>query len=498
MSRPKVVIVGNGMAGSRVAEDIRAQDAQRLVDLTVIGDESHHAYNRILLSGVLAGRHRVNDIALTLPDWHETNDVTLLSGSAAVGIDRTARMVTTADGRTVPYDVLVLATGSRAWTPPVAGLVSGDQLMPGAHVFRTLDDCQAIQAAAARANRAVVLGGGLLGIEAARGIAGLGIPVVVVHLARHLMERQLDVAAGRVLARTLGDLGVTVRVGAAASSVIPDSEGGFGGLALDDGSCVLGDLLVVAAGVRPEVSIARDAGLEIADGVVVDDTLRSVSDPRIFAIGECAEHRGSVYGLVAPAWEQARVVAAQITGADPGSRYCGSKVVTRLKAIGIDLASIGDPHADGDDLDVVQVADPGRGTYAKLILREDRIVGAILLGQVAGIGTLTTLFDRNGRMPHDRLGLLLPVDDAAASASRDASPSTMPGSALVCKCNAVTKATIQGCVLAGARTVRSVAAETRATTGCGTCSEAVAGIVDWLNAAEPLPAPVVADLLEAS
>ncbi len=496
MSRPRVVVLGNGMAGSRVVEEIRRHDPARLVKLTVVGSESHTAYNRILLSEVLAGRHQAADIALNVDGWHVDNDVALRCGSPGIRIDRRAQLVETQDGATYSYDALVLSTGSRPLIPPVDGLMSADTVsvdtvsaghgfVKGAFVFRTLDDCRAIEAAATTASRAVVLGGGLLGIEAARGLAGRGLPVVLVHLAGHLMERQLDPAAGRVLAKTLAELGVTVRLGACAQSVIHDASGAFGGLSLGDGSCVLGDLLVVATGVRPEVDLARAAGLDVDVAVVVDDNMRSVSDPRIYAVGECAQHRGTVYGLVAPAWEQASVVANQLTGADPASQYRGSRIVTRLKASGVDLASLGDPHADDEDLDVVQVADPGRGTYAKVMLRDERIVGAILLGQVAGIGTLTTLFDRDAQLPHDRLSLLLPVDAAASSVTRVSSPSAMPGSAIVCLCNGVTKATIQSRVLAGSRTVKAVATQTRATTGCGGCLDTVTGIVDWLNASEP-------------
>lgn len=484
MSRPRVVVIGNGMAGSRVVEEIRKSDPQRLVELTVIGSETHHSYNRILLSEVLAGRHRRDAITLAAPDWHERNDVTVKLGCAVQGIDRDRRVVLTDSGE-IPYDIAVIATGSNPRIPPIAGLSHGDQLVENAHVFRTLDDCDAISKAADSAERAVVLGGGLLGIEAARGLAGRGVPVVVVHAASHLMERQLDIAGGRILARTLTDLGVTVRVGGSAQSIIFNDAGQFGGLALDDGSFVLGDLLVVATGVIPNVDIARQAGLSVDSGIVVDDHLRSVSDPRIFAVGECAQHRGDVYGLVAPAWEQAAVVAAAITGSDPGRQFHGSRLVTRLKAEGIEMASMGNPLLDDDDHDIVQVADPQQGTYARVVLRDNRIAGAIVIGKIAGIGTLTTLFDRDARMPSDRLRLLMPVDNALPAVTQATSPATIPTTAVICKCNGVTKETIQSCVLDGARTVEQVAAETRATTGCGGCKDAVCGIVDWLNKAEP-------------
>ncbi|HEY4898752.1 MAG TPA: FAD-dependent oxidoreductase [Candidatus Nanopelagicaceae bacterium] len=496
MSRPRVVIVGNGMAGSRVAEEVRANDPQRLVDLTVIGAETGVAYNRILLSEVLAGRHHASDIALTVDDWHRSNEVRLRTGSPVVRIDRVNRFVETQEGDQTEYDALVLATGSRPWMPPLTGLFNTPQLLPeneigtpelipGSFVFRTLDDCTAIEAAVATATRAVVLGGGLLGIEAARGLAGRGLPVVLVHLADHLMERQLDATAGKMLARTLGDLGVTTRLSVSAVAVIRDGDGAFGGLTLDDGSCVLGDLLIIATGVRPEVDVARETGLEVGLGIVVDDNMRSISDRRIFAVGECAQHNGSVYGLVAPAWDQASVVAAQITGADPQNVYRGSRIVTRLKATGVDLASFGDPFAQGDDIDVLQVSDPGRGIYSKVLLREERIIGAILLGQIESIATLTGLFDRNAPLPYGRLALMMPTDEGAAPAE-SASPLRMPGNAIVCRCNGVTKAKIQKCILEGARSVETVAKITRATTGCGSCIPVVTGIIDWLSASDPV------------
>lgn len=492
MSRPRVVIIGNGMAGSRVTEEIRVNDPHHMVNLTVIGAEVGVAYNRILLSEVLAGRHRASEISLTVDDWHQRNEVQLRTGTPVVRIDRANRTVETEAGEEFPYDALIFATGSRPWMPPLDGLfrtMSADEigtpeLIPGCFVFRTLQDCAAIENAAATSRRAVVLGGGLLGIEAARGLAGRGLPVVLVHLADHLMERQLDPTAGKMLARTLSELGVTTRLSATALAVIRDGNGAFAGLSLDDGSCVLGDILIVATGVRPDINVAREAGLEVGMGIVVDDNMRSITDRRIYAVGECAQHNGSVYGLVAPAWDQASVVAAQVTGADPQSVYRGSRIVTRLKASGIDLASFGDPFAEGDNIDVLQVSDPGRGIYSKVLLREERIVGAIVLGQGASIATLSGLFDRNAPLPAARLAMLMPTDDGALLA-QSASPLLMPGNTIVCRCNGVSKARIQECVLEGARTVESVATMTRATTGCGSCIPVVEGIIEWLRTANP-------------
>jgi len=309
----------------------------------------------------------------------------------------------------------------------------------------------------------------------------------VLHNAAHLMERQLDGPAGKVLARTLADLGVRIRVDATTTSVVRDEHGRAAGVLLDDGTCVLADLLVVACGVRPEVTLARAADLRVDSGVVVDDTLRSVSDPRVFALGECAQHAGQVYGLVAPAWEQAAVVAAHVTGSDPGKRYTGSRMITRLKAAGVDLAAMGETQADEDSAEIVHFADPARGTYKKVVVRDGRLVGAILIGDLAIVGSVTQLFDRGAQVPADRLSLLFGRLEATPTTTD--SPAHLPDRAVVCRCNGVTKGAITACFLDGAHTVDAVAARTRATTGCGGCRDTVAGICDWLAAAEPMATP---------
>lgn len=485
MNPHRVIVVGHGMAGARVVEEICARPGRRGLAVTVLGAEPHPAYNRILLSEVLAGRHTAEAITLTSPAWARRHGVDLRLGTPAVALDPARRTVRTADGSLIGYDTLVLATGSRPWLPPVAGLTGHDGgLVPGAAVFRSLDDCQALVTAAAAARRAVVLGGGVLGLEAARGLAGRGLPVAVLHDAGHLMDRQLDRAAGRVLSGTLGRLGVSVRVGARVAAVSAGPDGRLTGLILAGGTRLAADLLVVACGVRPEVELARGAGLAVDQGVVVDDTLRSVSHPDICAIGECAQHNGCVYGLAGPAWEQAAVLAARLTGDRPDARYTGSRLVTRLKATGIDLAAMGDAAAeeDGDGgTEVLHFADPARGTYKKLVIRDGRLSGAILLGDIDTVGTVTQLYDRGGPAPPDRVSLLF--GDRTATGGDD--PGSMPPTATACHCNGVTKAAVQACVRAGARSVPEVAAATRATTGCGTCRGTVADLVDWLTAAAP-------------
>ena len=476
----RVVVVGNGMAGSRVVEELRARDLHQLLEIAVLGAEQFPAYNRILLSSVLAGKVTVGDIALTPDSWYEKYNVQLHLGVTAARIDRDARVVTATDGRTFGYDELVLATGSRARVPTVPGFASPDgELAVGVSVFRTVEDCERIIAGSASARHAVVVGGGLLGLEAARGLAGRGIAVTVLHKAGHLMDKQIDDLAGGVLVRTLSRLGVDVRLRGVPIRYDTSSSERF--IVLADGEHLPADIVVLAAGVEPDVSLAREAGLDVNRAVVVDDRLRT-SDPHIWAIGECAEHRGTVYGLVAPAWEQATVVANALTGVG-GAAYAGSAIVTRLKASDVDLATMGDAHLEDDgSAEVVRFVDPVRGTYKKLVIRDGRLTGAILLGENATVGAVTQLFDRGGPVPADRITLLFPGRGAATTVEN---PAHIPDRATVCRCNNVSKRAITKCWLAGAKTVAAVAGVTRATTGCGGCRDLVAGIVDWMAQADP-------------
>jgi assimilatory nitrate reductase electron transfer subunit len=477
----RLVVVGNGMAGSRIVDEITRRDGR--IHVTVFGAEPYAAYNRVLLSAVLAGSATVDDIRLAA-DHSAGGQPVVHKGVTVRRIDRTRREVVGHDGTRATYDVLVLATGSTAFIPPIEGLVLDGGLIPGATVFRTVDDCYAILDAATAAKHAVVVGGGLLGLEAARGLAARGLEVDVLHRADFLMERQLDPIAGGVLARTLRDLGVRVRL--AARAVAVDGREHVQAVRLANGEVVPADLVVVACGVRPDVALARSAGLAVDRGIVVDDGLRSVSDPDIYAIGECSQHAGQVYGLVAPAWEQAKVVADRVTGVDPAASYAGSRVVTRLKAAGVDLATMGETHAEAghaeSDAEVVQFADPARGTYKKVVIRDDRLVGAILLGDIDTVGTVTQLFDRGSPVPRDRLALLFAGRISAAPAQ---SPAHIPDRTTICECNGVTKGAITRCWLAGARAVDDVVAQTRATTGCGSCRKTVEGIVEWFAAADP-------------
>ncbi|MFD0690330.1 FAD-dependent oxidoreductase [Actinomadura fibrosa] len=485
-----IVVVGNGMAGSRFVSELRSRDTATPV--TVFGAETQRPYNRVLLSNVLAGITDADHISLVDTAWYASHGVDARLGVEVTRIDREARTVHASDGTVTPYETLVLATGSTAFVPPMPGLEDG--LPRGALVFRTLDDCRTISELAESARRAVVVGGGLLGIEAARGLTGRGLDVTVLHLAGHLMERQLDPAAGRVLARTLAGLGIGTRLQANVAGLRTTGDGDGRTvtgveLALPGGGteAIDADLVILSCGVRPEVSLARDAGLAVGRAVIVDDELRSVSDPSVRAIGECSQHRDEVYGLVAPAWEQAGVLAGLLAGTDPAARFTGARQITRLKAAGIELASMGETHFgdEDDDVEVVRFTDSSRGTYKKAVIRDGRLIGAILLGETSTAGTLTQLYDRAAPLPSERLDLLFPGLGGAAEAG---SPVRMPDAATVCHCNNVSKGRIRACWQQGARTADEVARRTRASTGCGSCRDALEGIVSWLDEQESVDA----------
>jgi assimilatory nitrate reductase electron transfer subunit len=451
------------MAGSRAVAELCARDAD--VKVTAFGAEPHRPYNRILLSALLAGKVGEDDLAIATPP--AGTDVRL--GEPVIALDAGRRIVRTTSEEH-EYDELVLAIGSAPVVPPLAGIDG-----PNVYAFRTLEDCRRIVAGTSGARRVVVLGGGLLGLEAARGLAGRGLAVDVVHLGPHLMERQLDAEGGRILARTVAELGIRVHVSVNAREWTGDA------LHLADGTRIPADLLVVACGVRPDTRLAADAGLAVGRGVLVDDAMRT-SDPHIYAIGDCAEHRGTVYGLVGPAWDHASTVADRITGGT--TAYGGSRVVTRLKASGIDLAAMGSVDAD-IDAEVVSFADPARGTYVRLVIQDNRVAGAVLLGDNPTVGAVVQLFDRNAEVPADRRSLLLGRAHGADPVAGADSPALMPDAAVVCRCNTVRKAAITSVWRGGGRTVDDVVAATRATTGCGSCRDAVCGLVGWLSAVDP-------------
>ncbi|MGA0561551.1 NAD(P)/FAD-dependent oxidoreductase [Ancylobacter sp. VNQ12] len=387
MSEP-LVIIGNGMAAAKLCEELAGRCLGRYA-VGVIGAEPRLAYNRVLLSSLLAGEVEASDLVLRPAEWWAARGITLVYDRPAVAIDRAAGRVVLADGTFLPYAKLVLATGSHPVRLPLPGMT-----LPGVTAFRDMADVGTLLAAASRGTRAIVIGGGLLGLEAATGLAGAGAQTTVIHLADRLMERQLDARAAALLRRAVEARGIEVLLGASTQAI--EGEDRVCGLRLADGRVLPADLVVVACGVRPNADLARAAGLACNRGVLVDDGL-AASDPRIHAIGECAEHRGQVYGLVEPAYEQARVLAARLAGAE--AAYAGSTVSTNLKVSGVRVFSAGDFDGGAGTQDIV-LSDPGLGLYRRLVLRQEadatRLLGAVLFGDTADGGFYLDLI-RSGR-----------------------------------------------------------------------------------------------------
>ncbi len=370
MSEP-LVIVGNGMAAMRLVEEL-SQRALGRYSIAVVGEEPRLAYNRVLLSSVLAKEISSGDIELKPAQWWRDHGVTLLYGQGAVTIDADIRRVRLANGATLPFTNLVLATGSR----PIRLNVPGMDL-PGVMTFRDLNDVATIEAAAGKPIKAVVIGGGLLGLEAAYGLAKAGTQVSVIHLMDRLMERQLDARASAMLKRAVEARGITVHLNAETAGIRGDKRAE--GVAIKDGQVIAADLVIVAAGIRPNVDLARTADLVIGRGIVVDDRLQS-SKAGIHAIGECAEHRGISYGLVEPAYEQARVLARNLAG-ETGN-YAGSVLATNLKVSGVNVFSAGD-FLGAPGTEQIVLSDPGLGTYKKLVIADRKLAGAVLFGDIA-------------------------------------------------------------------------------------------------------------------
>lgn len=369
--KPRLVVVGNGMAGMRTVEELLALAPDRY-DITVFGAEPHGNYNRILLSPVLAGEKTVDDIMLHTRDWYDRHGIALLAGDPVVAIDRPRRRLRSQSGRAVGYDRLLLATGSRPFIVPVPG-----HQLDGVIAFRDIQDVETMLAAARTHRHAVVIGGGLLGLEAANGLLRQGMDVTVVHLGQALMDRQLDGPAAALLKQTLERRGLRILLSATTAAILGERR--VTGVRFADGSEIPADLVVMAAGVRPNIELAKAAGLHCERGIIVDDTLQTF-DPRIYAVGECVQHRQATFGLVAPIWDQARVCAAHLAGAGH-RRYVQQATATRLKVSGVDLYSAGD-IIGGDDSEDIVLRDPRRGVYKRLVLRQGRLAGAVLYGDV--------------------------------------------------------------------------------------------------------------------
>ena len=476
--RERLVVVGNGMAGVRTVEEILARAPGRYA-ITVLGEEPYGNYNRIMLSNVLAGVEDEAGIFLNDLSWYTDNDITLHTGTRATRIDRYARLVTAADGTVTPYDKLIIATGSRAFVPPIPGIHRpGRGYHQGVFAFRTLDDTRNMIRYARDHERAVVIGGGLLGLEAARGLQNHLSEVTLLHAASHLMNAQLDAPAGAILQRSVEKLGIEVITAARTTEIL--GKEAVTGVKLADGRVIGCDVVVVAAGIRANAEVAELSGLPVERGIVVDDQLRVQDEADIYAVGECVQHRGETYGLVAPLWEQARVLADHLTGADPAAAYHGSRFATKLKVAGVDVASMGLKEAELATDETVVFSEPRRGVHQSLIIRDDRLVGATLVGDVGKVAFLMQAFDRGLALPEQRASLLFDLGGAPA----EVSAAELPPETQVCNCNGVSKQTLVDTVQGGCRTVGGVMDATRAGKGCGTCKSLVAQIVEWAAGGE--------------
>ena len=470
LPRQKLVLIGNGMAGVRTLEELVAI-APDLYDITVFGSEPHPNYNRILLSPVLAGEQTVADIVLNPREWYDEHGITLHTSKTATQIDRVKRVVRADDGTEAPYDRLLIATGSKPFILPVPG-----KDLKGVIAYRDIADTEAMIDAATKYQHAVVIGGGLLGLEAANGLMLRGMQVTVVHIMPWLMERQLDDVAGKLLQKSLEARGIKFLIGAQTQALIPDKDGRVMAVQFKGGSEIPADLVVMAAGIRPNTALAESCGLHVQRGIVVNDTMQTTTDPRIYSVGECAAHRGIAYGLVAPLFEQGKVCATHLAQFGIG-RYTGSSISTKLKVTGIDLFSAGN-FMPSEGSEEIVMSDPYGGVYKKLVIKDDKLVGACLYGDTVD-GSWYFKLLREGRKISDIRERLMfgesNIGDVGHQGHNRAA--AMADSDEVCGCNGVSKGSICKAIKdKGLFTLDDVRKHTKASASCGSCT----GLVEQL------------------
>ena len=451
----KLVVVGNGMAGVACVEQILKRS--RDFEITIFGEETHVNYNRILLSSVLAGEKSAEDIVLNRVEWYRENGIRARLGVRVEQIDRERRVVIGNDGAVEPFDRLILATGSSAFIPPIQGVDKEN-----VHVFRTLDDTRELISKATERTRAVVIGGGLLGLEAARGLQLRGCDVTVVHLMETLMERQLDPTGGCFLKRKIESLGIRVLMPKQTQAII--GNGHVDGLRFASGEEIEADLVVVAAGIKPNVELAKSAGLEVRRGIVVNDHMET-SDRDIYAVGECTEHRGQTFGLVAPLMEQGKVLADAIAGAS-GLVFEGAEPAAKLKIMGVEIFSAGSIDESEPGVETVRYEDPAEGIYKKLLLKDNRLRGVILVGDASDERRYTQWLREETDLAPNRRHLLFPPPEKDAGLE----VAQMPDKEVICGCNGVSKGDIiQASHEHGIKTFDDLKQRTRASSSCGSC-----------------------------
>jgi len=470
MKKMKLVLVGNGMAGIRTLEELH-KIAPNMYDITVFGAEPHPNYNRILLSPVLAGEMTIKDIILNDLNWYEDHGIRLHVGKKVTQIDRNARKVITSDGTEAEYDRLLLATGSNPFILPVPG-----KDLPGVISYRDIADTDAMISAANQYRHAVVVGAGLLGLEAANGLALRGMDVTVVHLGEWIMERQLDRTAGKLLQKALEAKGMKFCLAAQTTELVAGESGRVCALRLKNGEVLPADLVVMAAGIRPNTELAETAGLYCNRGIVVSDTLQTY-DPKIYAVGECANHRGTAYGLVAPLFEQAKVAANHLALYGIG-RYVGSVTSTKLKVTGIDVFSAGD-FSGGENTEDIVFSDPCMGVYKRVVIKDDQIIGAVMYGDTADGAWYFQMIKDHQNVSDIRNHLLFGKSHLGDTGHKgENQAASLPDTAEICGCNGVCKGTIVKSIKEnGLFTLDDVRKHTKASSSCGSCTGLVEQIL---------------------
>ena len=476
--REKLVVIGNGMAGARMIEEL-LRIAPAKYDITVVGNEPHGNYNRILLSQVLSGEKAFADTVLNDKGWYAEHGIALLAGKKAVAINRARRCVVTGDGNFLPYDRLVLATGAKPLVPTLAGTH-----LKGVVTFRAIADVDAMLERAARGSRAVVIGGGLLGLEAANGLKLRGMDVTVVHLMDRLLERQLDAPAAALLKRSLETRGLKVLLAAETQALL--GEESVEAVRLRDGSELPAELVVLAAGIQPNADLAREAGIHVGRGVSVSETMQTY-DPRVYAVGECVEHKGTLYGLVAPLFRQAKVCANHLAGAG-FARYQNTVSAAKLKITGIDLYSVGNV-VGGTGFEEMVMQDPCRGVYKKLVIRDNKLMGALLYGDTSDEARYYDLM-RDGTDISGLRTSLFQGHCGETGHSGELAVAAMSDDTEVCGCNGVSKGMIVKAVTEkGLFTLEEVRAHTKASASCGSCAGKVEQILAFTLGGSYSPAP---------
>lgn len=449
----KVIVIGNGMVGHRFCEEMR--EASPTADILVFGEEKHPAYDRVHLSEAFAGK-TAEDLSLGGLEWYTTRGIGLVLNDAVVSIDTIDKTVTSASGRIESWDRLVLATGSSPFVPPLPGVD-----LDGVYTYRTLEDLDLIREQAEHSKRGIVVGGGLLGLEAAKALRDLGLEATVLEFAPRLMPRQLDDAASGFLVRSIESMGVKVRTGVASKRLLGCDF--VRGIELTDGEEIPAEMVVFSAGIRPRDDLAKKSGIKVHErgGIEVDDLLRT-SCPGIYAIGECALHKGMIHGLVAPGYRMAQTVAKHIAGGEE-SPFAGGFAPTKLKLMGVDVGSIGDPFLVGDDYEEVVVQSRCRGVYKKLVIHapSNTLKGAILVGDNEPFNALAALVQSKAFLPEIPETLLVPMTESVGGGDSDSTP--------VCNCENITRGTLHAAIDAGCDTIGALKKATRAGTGCGSC-----------------------------